>query len=268
MANQGGSSGYQPYQLAQAPAQAIAPYDPNQATSSTGRNDAAPQGMSAMVDLTDGIGSAAETREIVVTAEQADGRRITQTHRVSRALFSQETQNAQDRCSLLQNEIRAIVRIANEREDWWNRNVSSLTAHTATQMEQREALLQNAMNRWNDESHSLRRSAEQAAEQARFFQSEAHTLAANQSAQIGAAIGEANASAFEVQELRSQLSAAVAQSECLEWEQAGTLEEARRNAKQMQAMSEAGQKLEAQSMMTSKQIEDLNRELNYRQSKI
>ena len=133
---------------------------------------------------------------------------------------------------MLHNEIRAIVRIANDREDWWNQGVRNLTAHTSSQLEQRDALLQSAVTQWNNESGNLRRSAEFATEQARFFQSEAQAMAASSNVQVGAAVGEARASALEVDALRSQLTAAVHQAECLEWEQAGTLEEATVNAKE------------------------------------
>ena len=275
MADQVGSSGHQPYPLAiggpQGPSLALAPYGPQGTALANlpfhSHQTAVPQGLSAAVDLTQPAGAAAEIQEFVVSAEQ-DGRRITQTHRVSRARLPHEAQSAEDRCNMLQNEIRSIVRIANDREDWWNSSVSNLTAHTSSQLEQRDALLQSAMARWNNEGDNLRRSAEFATEQARFFKSEAQAVAADQSEFIGAAIGEARASANEANVLRSQLTAAVQRAECMEWEQAGTLEEATVNAKRIQAMSEAGLRLEAQSKMTSKEVEELRKEIYHRQSQI
>ena len=121
MAEQGGLSGYQPYPLAirgpQGSPLALAPYGPQHAelsSSSNGPQGAVPQGLSAAaeMDITP-IGTAGETREIVLTAEQ-DGRILTQTHRVTRAVVSQDMQNAEDRCRMLREEIRTIVRIAND----------------------------------------------------------------------------------------------------------------------------------------------------------
>ena len=121
MAHDGGLSGYQPYPLDNSGPQAIARYGPMRTAivpSTSSHQEAVPQGLSAATTMmiTSAGATASESQEIEVTAEQG-GRRITQTQRVIRAAMPESARYAEDRCAMLQNEISAIVRIANDRED-------------------------------------------------------------------------------------------------------------------------------------------------------
>ena len=66
----------------------------------------------------------------------------------------------------LENELRTFMRIANDREAWWNQNVAQLRTATQQQNEQREELVYRARNMWHTEAESLQAAMSQAESQA------------------------------------------------------------------------------------------------------
>ena len=139
----------------------------------------------------------------------------------------------EERDQQLREEIKAVVRVANQREEWWKTNVTAMTSSTQQQFDQKEALMSRASAGWQSQDSALNSAALGAAQQAKLYQQEVSALQQRLTAidyqastEIREMNSEAQASAARNVSLETALQHSEHQTECRKWEQEGTINEA------------------------------------------
>ena len=82
----------------------------------------------------------------------------------------------EERDQQLREEIKVVVRVASQREEWWKTNVTAMTTSNQQQLEQKEALMMRANTEWQSRESALKSAALGAAEQAKLYQQEVYAL--------------------------------------------------------------------------------------------